>query len=46
MAVEAMIAWIVIALAGLFLLAIWLIEYDPEFQHTAATRLPVRPDSG
>jgi len=32
---------IVTVLAGLFLLAIWLIEYDPEFQRSAATRLPV-----
>ncbi|HVB44009.1 MAG TPA: hypothetical protein VNF47_15080 [Streptosporangiaceae bacterium] len=28
-------------MAGLYLLAIWLIEYDPEFQSAAATRLPV-----
>ncbi len=25
----------------MFLLAIWLIEYDPDFQRAAATRLPV-----
>jgi hypothetical protein len=31
----------VTALGGLFLLAIWLIEYDPDFQRAAATRLPV-----
>jgi hypothetical protein len=41
MAVAALIAWIVTALVGLYLLAIWLIEYDPDFQHAAATRLPV-----
>jgi hypothetical protein len=29
------------ALGGLNLLAIWLIEYDPDFRHAAATRLPV-----
>lgn len=28
-------------LGGLFLIAIWLIEYDPDVQRTAATRLPV-----
>jgi hypothetical protein len=41
MAVFALITWIVTALAGLYLLAIWLIEYDPDFQRAAATRLPV-----
>jgi hypothetical protein len=41
MAVLALIAWAITALAGLYLLAIWLIEYDPDFQHAAATRLPV-----
>jgi ascorbate-specific PTS system EIIC-type component UlaA len=41
MAVLALTAWAVTALAGLYLLAIWLIEYDPDFQHAAATRLPV-----
>jgi hypothetical protein len=41
MPVFALIAWIVTALAGLYLLAIWLIEYDPDFQRAAATRLPV-----
>jgi hypothetical protein len=28
-------------LAGLVLLVIWIIEYDPEFQSATATRLPV-----
>jgi hypothetical protein len=41
MAVLALIAWTVTALGGLYLLAIWLIEYDPDFQHAAANRLPV-----
>jgi hypothetical protein len=42
----ALITWVVTALGGLFLLAIWLIEYDPEFQRAAATRLPVPVISG
>jgi hypothetical protein len=33
--------WVITALGGLFLLAIWLIEYDPDFQRAAATRLPI-----
>ena len=41
MAVLTLIAWIVTAMAGLYLLAIWLIEYDPDFQRAAAIRLPV-----
>src|SRR6185437_9081734 len=41
MSVVALITWIVTALAGLYLIAIWLIEYDPDFQRAAATRLPV-----
>ncbi len=36
-----LIAWIITASAGLYLLTIWLIEYDREFQSAAATRLPV-----
>jgi hypothetical protein len=39
--VASLIAWITTVLGGLFLLAIWLIEYDPDFQRAAATRLPV-----
>jgi hypothetical protein len=39
--VAALVAWIVTAVVGLYLLAIWLIEYDPDFQRVAATRLPV-----
>jgi len=41
MTVAALITWVITALGGLYLLAIWLIEYDPDFQHAAATRLPV-----
>lgn len=37
----ALLTWVVTVLGGLFLLAIWLIEYDPEFQRATATRLPV-----
>ena len=46
MAVVALISWIVTASFGLYLLAIWLIEYDREFQSAAATRLPVPVISG
>ncbi len=41
MSVLALLTWCITVLAGLFLLAIWLIEYDPDFQRAAATRLPV-----
>lgn len=41
MSVLALLAWIVTALAGLYLLAIWLIEYDPDVQRVAPTRLPI-----
>ncbi|HET9896103.1 MAG TPA: hypothetical protein VFQ44_14340 [Streptosporangiaceae bacterium] len=37
----ALLTWVITVLGGLFLLAIWLIEYDPDFQRAAATRLPV-----
>src|SRR5579859_723810 len=46
MPVFALITWIVTALGGLYLLAIWLIEYDPDFQRAAATRLPIPVVSG
>lgn len=46
MSVVSLIMWIVTALAGLFLLAIWLIEYDPDFQTASATRLPIPVISG
>lgn len=41
MSVVALISWTVTGGLGLFLLAIWLIEYDRDFQRAAATRLPV-----
>jgi hypothetical protein len=36
----ALIAWIITAGGGMYLLSIWLIEYDKDFQAVAATRLP------
>lgn len=41
MAVLALVLWTGTALVGLYLLAIWLIEYDPDFHHAAPSRLPV-----
>ncbi|HEY1621648.1 MAG TPA: hypothetical protein VGG25_28770 [Streptosporangiaceae bacterium] len=41
MAIVALIIWLATAGAGLYLLAVWLIEYDRDFQGSAATRLPV-----
>ena len=41
MPIAAMVTWVVTAACGLYLLTIWLIEYDHEFQAGAATRLPV-----
>ena len=40
MSVFALVTWITAAAGGLYLLSIWLIEYDKEFQSVAATRLP------
>ena len=40
MSLLAILAWIVTASVGLYLLTIWLIEYDKELQSVAATRLP------
>ena len=40
MSLLALIAWIITAGGGLYLLSIWLIEYDKDFQAVAATRLP------
>jgi hypothetical protein len=40
MSLIALVTWILTAGAGLYLLSIWLIEYDKEFQSVAATRLP------
>lgn len=39
MGVVALVTWITAAAAGLYLVSIWLIEYDKEFQTAAATRL-------
>ena len=41
MSTAALFTWMITILAGLILLVIWIIEYDPEFQSAAATRLPV-----
>jgi hypothetical protein len=41
MVIVALLMWFIAVLGGLFLLAIWLIEYDAEFQSAAATRLPI-----
>jgi hypothetical protein len=46
MAVIALLTWITTACFGLFLLTIWLIEYDKEFQSATATRLPIPVISG
>jgi hypothetical protein len=40
MSVIALLTWIVTASLGLYLLSIWLIEYDKDFQAEAETRLP------
>jgi hypothetical protein len=41
MNIAALFAWLLAVAGGLILLMIWIIEYDTEFQSTAATRLPV-----
>ena len=41
MPLVALFTWILTVLLGLFLLAIWLIEYDSDYQRAAATRLPI-----
>ncbi len=41
MAVLALVSWSATALGGLYLLGIWLIEYDPDFEHAVPTRFPV-----
>ena len=41
MDVVALVIWLGTAAGGLYLLAIWLIEYDRDFQTTKATRLPI-----
>jgi hypothetical protein len=40
MSLFALAIWITTAAGGLYLLSIWLIEYDKDFQSVAATRLP------
>jgi hypothetical protein len=40
MSIVALITWIIAASCGLYLVSIWLIEYDKEFQAVARTRLP------
>ena len=41
MGVVALITWLAAAGGGLYLLAVWLIEYDREFPSAAKTRLPI-----
>jgi hypothetical protein len=41
MTVAALLTWCVTALAGLYLVAVWLIEYDRDYQRAVATRLPI-----
>jgi len=41
MSAASLFAWIATVLVGLLLLVIWFMEYDPQFQRAAATRLPV-----
>jgi hypothetical protein len=41
MGLVALVTWMSTAGGGLYLLAVWLIEYDREFQTAARTRLPV-----
>src|SRR5436190_13432033 len=40
MGVAALISWLVIAFFGLYLLAVWLIEYDVSGEGAPASRLP------
>lgn len=40
MGVAALLAWLVTAFGGLYLLAVWLIENDPTQRATARSRLP------
>jgi hypothetical protein len=41
MSTAALLTWMATVLVGLVLLIIWLMEYDREYQSTAATRLPI-----
>jgi hypothetical protein len=40
MSIISLITWICAAACGLYLVSIWLIEYDREYQSAARTRLP------
>jgi hypothetical protein len=46
MGLVALVTWLLTAGLGLVLLAVWLIEYDREFQRAAETRLPIPVISG
>jgi len=46
MGIVALVTWLSTAGGGLYLLAVWLIEYDREFQTAAKTRLPIPVISG
>jgi len=39
MGIVALVTWITAAAVGLYLVSIWLIEYDKDFQTASATRL-------
>jgi hypothetical protein len=41
MSIIALFTWVLAACGGLYLVAVWLIEYDREFQGSASSRLPV-----
>jgi manganese efflux pump family protein len=41
MSIATLSTWMATIFAGLILLVIWLMEYDRDFQTSAATRLPV-----
>jgi hypothetical protein len=40
LSIISLITWIMAAACGLYLVSIWLIEYDKDFQSAAKTRLP------
>jgi hypothetical protein len=41
MSIFALFTWVLAACGGLYLLAVWLMEYDRGFQGSAGSRLPV-----
>jgi hypothetical protein len=41
MAYVALILWLITAMGGLYMLAVWLIEYDATQQGTSPSRLPI-----